>query len=59
MLQLLTTKPALYVCNVDEASAGTGNELSDKVAERATRDGAKSVVISAQIESEIALLDPG
>ena len=58
MLQLLTTKPALYVCNVDEASAGTGNTLSDKVAERATRDGAKSVVISAQIESEIALLDP-
>ncbi len=31
MLQLLTTKPALYVCNVDEASAGTGNALSDLV----------------------------
>jgi GTP-binding protein YchF len=58
MLQLLTTKPALYVCNVDEASAGTGNALSAKVAERAAKDGAKSVVISAKIESEIALLDP-
>jgi ribosome-binding ATPase len=58
MLQLLTTKPALYVCNVDEASAATGNALSDRVAERAAQDGAKSVVISAKIESEIAMLDP-
>ncbi|MDR3513638.1 MAG: redox-regulated ATPase YchF [Caulobacteraceae bacterium] len=58
MLQLLTSKPALYVCNVDEASAATGNALSAKVAERATQDGAKYVVISAKIESEIALLDP-
>jgi GTP-binding protein YchF len=58
MLQLLTAKPALYVCNVDEASAETGNDLSAKVAERAARDGANSVVISAKIESEIAMLDP-
>jgi hypothetical protein len=58
MLQLLTAKPALYVCNVDEASAETGNALSALVAERARRDNAKSVVISAKIESEIALLDP-
>jgi hypothetical protein len=58
MLQLLTSKPALYVCNVDEASADHGNSLSDQVAERAGRDKAKSVVISAKIESEIALLDP-
>ena len=58
MLQLLTTKPALYVCNVDEESAGTGNDLSAKVAARAAKDGAKSVVISAKIESEIALLEP-
>jgi len=58
MLQLLTTKPALYVCNVDEGSAEQGNALSDAVAERATKDGAKSVVISAKIESEIAQLDP-
>ncbi|MGH6998842.1 MAG: redox-regulated ATPase YchF, partial [Phenylobacterium sp.] len=57
MLQLLTSKPALYVSNVDEASAATGNELSGLVAERAKRDGADHVVISAQIESEIALLD--
>src|SRR5665213_809708 len=57
MLQLLTAKPALYVCNVDENSAGSGNAMSDKVAERAARDGAKAVVISAKIESEIALLD--
>jgi GTP-binding protein YchF len=57
MLQLLTSKPALYVCNVDEASADLGNALSAKVAERAAKDGAKAVVISAQIESEIALLD--
>ncbi len=57
MLQLLTSLPALYVCNVDEASADKGNAFSDLVAERAKRDNAKSVVISAQIESEIALLD--
>ena len=54
MLQLLTSKPALYVSNVDEASAATGNEMSNLVAERAKRDGADHVVISAQIESEIA-----
>ncbi len=58
MLQLLTSKPALYVCNVDEASAEHGNALSDLVAERAKRDHANSVVISAKIESEIALLEP-
>ncbi len=59
MLQLLTSKPALYVCNVDEGSADKGNSLSDTVAARAAKDGAKSVVISAKIESEIALLDAG
>lgn len=58
MLQLLTALPALYVCNVDEGSAATGNALSQKVAERARADNANSVVISARIESEIALLDP-
>ncbi|MFO0605811.1 MAG: redox-regulated ATPase YchF [Polyangiales bacterium] len=56
MLQLLTSKPALFVCNVDEASADKGNDLSARVAERAARDGARSVVISARIESEIAML---
>jgi GTP-binding protein YchF len=58
MLQLLTSKPALYVSNVDEGSAATGNEMSNLVAERAKRDGADHVAISAQIESEIAMLDP-
>ena len=57
MLQLLTSKPALYVCNVDEGSAATGNALSAQVLERAARDRAKAVIISAKIESEIALLD--
>ena len=57
MLQLLTALPALYVANVDEASAADGNELSARVAERARADGAETVVISAQIESEIAVLD--
>lgn len=57
MLQLLTSKPALYVCNVEEESASTGNALSAKVEARAAAEGAKSVVISAQIESEVALLE--
>jgi GTP-binding protein YchF len=57
MLQLLTAKPALYVCNVDEESAATGNALSEQVIARAARDDAKAVVISAKIESEIAMLD--
>ena len=57
-LQLLTSKPALYVSNVDEASAADGNDMSRSVAERAARDGADHVAISAQIESEIAMLDP-
>ena len=57
MLQLITSKPALYVCNVDEESAADGNALSARVEQRAARDGAKAVVISAKIESEIALLD--
>jgi len=56
MLQLLTAKPALYVCNVEEASADKGNTLSDAVVQRAAKDGAKAVIISAQIESEIAML---
>ena len=58
MLQLLTSLPALYVSNVDEASADKGNRFSDLVAERARKDNANSVVISAQIESEVAMLDP-
>ena len=57
MLQLLTSKPTLYICNVEEEAADKGNALSDAVAKRATADNAKSVVISAQIESEVAMLD--
>ena len=53
-LQLLTAKPVLYVCNVDEASAAAGNAYSRKVEERAKAEGAGSVVISAKIESEFA-----
>jgi GTP-binding protein YchF len=54
--QLLTAKPVLYVCNVDEADAATGNALSEKVAEKAKAEGAVAVVISAAIEAEIATL---
>ncbi len=57
MLQLLTAKPVLYVCNVDEGSAGEGNAFSAKVAERADAEGAEYVVISAKIESELSGLD--
>jgi len=57
MLQLLTSKPILYVCNVDEASAASGNEFSAKVANMAADQGAAHVVISAQIEEEISQLD--
>jgi GTP-binding protein YchF len=57
MLQLMTSKPILYVCNVEEASAATGNAQSDKVAEMAAAQGAAHVVISARIEEEIAQLD--
>ncbi|MDB5453992.1 MAG: redox-regulated ATPase YchF [Caulobacteraceae bacterium] len=57
MLQLLTSKPTLYVANVEEAAADKGNALSALVAERAAKDRAETVIISAQIESEIALLN--
>jgi len=58
-LQLLTGKPVLYACNVDEAAAATGNEWSARVAEKAKSEGAATVVISAAIEAEVALLtDP-
>jgi GTP-binding protein YchF len=56
-MQLLTAKPVLYVCNVEEASIG-GNALTRKVQERATAEGAGCVVISAKIEAELAGLEP-
>ena len=58
MLQLLTAKPVLYVCNVDESEAATGNALSEKVAVMAAGQGNSHVVISAKIEEEISQLDP-
>ncbi len=56
--QLLTAKPVLYVCNVGEDEAATGNALSEKVAAKAKAEGAASVVISAAIEAEISQMDP-
>jgi GTP-binding protein YchF len=56
MLQLLTAKAVLYVCNVEEACAATGNSQSARVADMAARQGAASVVISARIEEEISQL---
>jgi ribosome-binding ATPase len=58
-LQLLTSKPVLYVCNVDEDAAASGNAHSRHVAERAAREGAGCVVISAKIEAELAGLAQG
>ncbi|MEP5728238.1 MAG: redox-regulated ATPase YchF [Sulfitobacter sp.] len=58
MLQLLTTKPVLYVCNVGESEAAKGNGFSDKVAEMAAAQGNAHVIISAQIEEEISQLEP-
>jgi GTP-binding protein YchF len=55
-LTLMTSKPVLYVCNVDEASAATGNAFSAKVEEMAKQQGARAVVISAAIEAEVAQL---
>lgn len=56
-LNLLTSKPILYVANVDEGAAVDGNEYSKMVEERAEAEGAAFVIISAQIESELATLD--
>jgi len=54
--QLLTGKPVLYVCNVDEGDAASGNSLSQRVFDKAASEGAQAVVISAAIEAEIATL---
>jgi GTP-binding protein YchF len=55
-LQLITTKPVLYVCNVEESSAASGNAFSARVAERAKAEGAAYVVVSAAIEAEVSQL---
>jgi len=54
--QLITAKPVLYVCNVDERDAANGNDLSAKVFEKAKGEGAEAVVVSAAIEAEIATM---
>jgi len=56
-MQLITAKPVLYVCNVDEGDAATGNALTERVAERAAEEDAAYVIVSAAIESEIIALD--
>jgi GTP-binding protein YchF len=55
-LQLLTSKPVLYVCNVEEASAATGNAFSDRVRAWAATHGAPTIVVSAAIEAEVSQL---
>ncbi|HVV27693.1 MAG TPA: redox-regulated ATPase YchF [Rhizomicrobium sp.] len=55
-LGLMTAKPVLYVCNVEEGSAATGNQYSRLVEEKAKAEGARAVVISARIEEEVAQL---
>ncbi len=55
-LGLMTQKPVLYVCNVDEGAAANGNDFSRRVDEMAARVGARSVTISARIEEEVAQL---
>jgi len=55
-LQLMTSKPVLYVCNVEEGAAATGNAHAGRVAERAAAEGAGVVTVSAAIEAEVSLL---
>jgi GTP-binding protein YchF len=57
MLQLLTSKPVLYVANVDEDIAAEGNDYSQRVLDYAAEEGSQAVVISAQIEAEISQLE--
>jgi len=57
MLQLLTSKPVLYIANVDEESAAEGNAHSQRVVDYAKEEGSVAVVISAKIESELAVLE--
>ncbi len=56
-LQLMTTKPVLYVCNVEEGAASTGNEYSELVKKRAEAEGAGVVIVSAAIEAEVSQLE--
>ena len=57
LLQLITSKPVMYVCNVKEEDAATGNHFSESVMKKAASEKAECVVISSKIESEIANLE--
>ncbi|WOF44695.1 redox-regulated ATPase YchF [Sphingopyxis indica] len=57
--QLLTVKPVLYVCNVEEANAANGNAHSEAVFARAKAEGAQAVIVSAAIESELVGMEAG
>ncbi|HAJ20712.1 MAG TPA: redox-regulated ATPase YchF, partial [Rhodospirillaceae bacterium] len=56
-LNLITSKPVVYICNVEEDNAATGNAHSAKVFEKAAAEKAQAVVISAAIEAEVAQLE--
>ncbi|KWV95959.1 MULTISPECIES: redox-regulated ATPase YchF [unclassified Erythrobacter] len=56
--QLLTAKPVLYVCNVAEEDAASGNALSEQVFAKAAAEGAEAVVVSAAIEAELVAMPP-
>ena len=56
--QLLTAKPVLYVCNVAEEDAATGNALSELVFAKAAAEGAQAVVVSAAVEAELVAMEP-
>jgi len=56
--QLLTAKPVLYVCNVDEESAAAGNQFSARVFDKAAAEGATAVIVSAAIEAELVGMEP-
>lgn len=56
--QLLTAKPVLYVCNVEEEAASAGNAFSAKVFEKAAAEGASAVIVSAAIEAELTGMEP-
>jgi len=56
--QLLTAKPVLYVCNVEEEAASEGNAFSQRVFEKAAAEGASAVIVSAAIEAELVGMDP-
>jgi len=56
-LQLITSKPILYICNVLESEASTGNKYSEALAKKGQEQGIDTVIISSQIESEISILE--